>query len=315
MQNRRQAEAAAHNPLREENDMRIERTGKIIDGFYVVGHSAAPVFLLDGPFPVLFDAGFTGLSQLYERGIKHVLGSRSPRFLFLTHSHWDHVGAAAHLKQVWPEMKIAGSLASSEILARPRAIAQIKTLNQGALEVLRSWGIAEVYEGEFKPFAFDVVLKDARTIKIDPNRTVEAIPAPGHTWDGVAYWMPERKILVAGEATGCDGVCEFLVDHEAYRDSLMTLSALDVQILCIAHRLVFTGSDVEKHMTRSINQVPEYVNRVERYLREEKGDVDRVVARVKAAEWDKKSLPKQPLEAYLMNTKTRVKTVKRCMGD
>ncbi len=294
--------------------MRIERTGNIAKGFYGLGHSAAPVFLLDGPAPVLFDAGFTGLSRIYEREIKNILDSRSPAFLFLTHAHWDHVGAAAYLKQVWPEMKIAGSQASSAILARTGAIARIKTFNQGALDVLRSWGISEIYEGEFKPFDFDLVLNHAQVIKIDQNVTVEAIPAPGHTWDGMAYWIRERKILIAGEATGCDGVCEFSVDYEAYLDSLMTLSALDAQILCIAHRLVFTGSDVAKHMTRSINQVPEYVNRVKQYLKEEKGDIDRVVVRVKAAEWDPKPLPKQPLEAYLMNTKTRVKTVKRCMG-
>lgn len=295
--------------------MRIERTGNIADGFYVLGHSAAPVFLLDGPAPVLFDGGFTGLTHQYKRDIKKILGQRSPAFLFLTHSHWDHVGAVAHLKQAWPEMKIAGSSASSEILARAGAISQIKKLNHRAFEVLRSWGITEIYEGEFEPFVFDVALKHGETIKIHQDLTVESIPAPGHTWDGVAYWIRERKILIAGEATGCDGVCEFSVDHEAYLNSLMALSALDVQILCIAHRLVFTGSDVKNHMTRSINQVPEYVNQVKQYLREEKGDVDRVVARVKGAEWDKKSLPKQPLEAYLLNTKTRVKTVKRHMAD
>ena len=250
---------------------------------------------------------------MYEREIKAVLGQRSPAFLFLTHSHWDHVGATFYLKQVWPEMKIAGSLESSQILARPGAIAQIKTLNQGALDVLRSWGVSEVYEGEFKPFNCDVVLIQGQTIKVDQDLTLEAIPAPGHTWDGTAYWIREKKILIAGEAAGCDGVCEFLVDHEAYRNSLVTLAGLDVQILCTAHNLVLTGPDVRTYMTRSINQVPEYVDRVQRYLGEEKGDVDRVVTRIKAVEWDKMPLPKQPMEAYLLSTKARVETVKRHM--
>lgn len=293
--------------------MRIEWTGNIANSFYVLGHSAVPIFLLDGPTPLLFDAGFTGLSYMYEREIKAVLGQRSPAFLFLTHSHWDHVGATFYLKQVWPEMKIAGSLESSQILARPGAIAQIKTLNQGALDVLRSWGVSEVYEGEFKPFNCDVVLIQGQTIKVDQDLTLEAIPAPGHTWDGTAYWIREKKILIAGEAAGCDGVCEFLVDHEAYRNSLVTLAGLDVQILCTAHNLVLTGPDVRTYMTRSINQVPEYVDRVQRYLGEEEGDVDRVVTRIKAVEWDKMPLPKQPMEAYLLSTKARVETVKRHM--
>ena len=293
--------------------MRIQRTGNIVEDFYVLGHSAVPVFLLDGPAPLIFDAGFTGLSEIYERGIKNILGSRSPAFLFLTHSHWDHVGAAAYLKQVWPELKIAGPMASSKTLSRPGVVGRIKMLNEGALEVLCSWGISALYEGEFEPFAFDVVLKPGQTTKIHTDLTVEAIPAPGHTWDSTAYWIREKKILIAGEATGCDGVCEFLVDHEAYGASLLTLAELDAQVLCIAHNMVLTGADVAKHMSRSILQVDEYVSRVQRYLKEEQGHEDRVVARIKAMEWDRKTLPKQPLEAYLMNTKMRVKTVWRHM--
>jgi len=295
--------------------MRINWTGEIADGFYVLGHSATPIFLLDGPAPLLFDAGFTGLWHLYEKAIKNILGNRSPAFLFLTHSHWDHVGTAAYLKEIWPEMKIAGSLKSSRILARKGAISQIKTLNQGALEVLRSWGVREIYEGEFKPFTLDVVLEDGQRMEIKKGLTVEVIAVPGHTWDSTAYFIQERKILVAGEAAGCDGVCEFLVDHEAYGASIKLLAALDVETLCTAHNFVFTGPDVGTNMTRSIRQVGEYVGQVKRYLKEEKGDVNRVVARVKTAEWDPKPLPKQPLEAYLINTKTRVRTIQKHMSD
>ena len=295
--------------------MRINRTGKIADDFYVLGHSAVPIYLLDGPAPLLFDAGFTGLLNLYEKAIKNVLGNRTPAFLFLTHSHWDHVGTAAYLKEIWPEMKIAGSLESSNILARKGALSQIKALNQGALEVLRSWGVSEVHEGAFKPFTLDVTLEDGQRMEIEKDLTVEVLSVPGHTWDSTAYFIREREILVAGEAAGCDGVCEFLVDHEAYGASIERLAQLDVEILCTAHNFVFTGPDVRTNMTRSLRQVGEYVDRVKRYLKEEKGDPDRVVARIKSSEWDGKLLPKQPLAAYMMNTKTRVRTIRKHLSD
>lgn len=57
-------------------------------------------------------------------------------------------------------MKIAVSLKSSRILGREGALSQIKSLNRGALGVLRSWGVSEIHKGEFKPFTLDVVLKD-----------------------------------------------------------------------------------------------------------------------------------------------------------
>lgn len=295
--------------------MRIGWTGEIADGFYVLGHSAAPIYLLDGPEPILFDAGFTGLLHLYKKAIKHVLGKRSPAFLFLTHSHWDHVGTAAYLKRIWPEMLIAGSAESSKILLRKGALSQIKALNERSLEVLRSWGVSEIYEGAFKPFTFDVVLENGQRVEIEKDLMVEVIATPGHTWDSTTYFIREKKILVAGEAAGCDGVCEFLVDHEAYVTSMELLSGLDVEILCTAHNFVFTGPDVKKNITRTIRQVGEYVDRVKGYLKEEKGDLDRVTARVKSAEWDPKPLPKQPLEAYMMSTKTRIKTIRKHMAD
>jgi len=289
--------------------MRINCTGKIADNFYVLGHSAVPTYLLDGPSPLLFDAGFTGLLRLYEKEIKNVLGNRSPAFLFLTHSHWDHVGSAAYLKEIWPEMKIAGSLESSKILARSGAIAQIKALNQNALEALCGWGVSDIYEGQFKPFVLDVILRDGQKLKIEKGLTVEVTAVPGHTWDSTAYYLPQKKILVAGEAAGCDGICEFLVDPKAYGASMELLAAMDVETLCTAHNYVFTGPDVSKNMKRSLGHIKEYVCQVKRYLKEEKGNVDRAVARVKTAEWDEKPQPKQPLEPYLINTRIRVKNI------
>lgn len=132
--------------------------------------------------------------------------------------------------------------------------------------------------------------------------------------DTTAYWVPEKKVLVAGEAAGCDGVCQFLVDHEAYRNSMVKLAALNAEILCTAHKLVVTGSDVREYLDQTISELDEYVNQVKRYLKEENNNLERVVARVKALDWDPKPLPKQPLNAYLLNARTRVKTIMEKMA-
>jgi glyoxylase-like metal-dependent hydrolase (beta-lactamase superfamily II) len=289
--------------------MRIECTGKIAEDFYVLGHSAVPVYLMDGPVPVLFDAGFTGFFHHYERSVRDILGSRSPGFLFLTHAHWDHVGAVSHLKKLWPEMKIAGAQASERILKRSGALERIEILNREVLEVLSSWGVPNIFEKPFEPFAFDMVFEPGQIIEIHKGLTLETIAAPGHTWDSTAYWIPEKKILVAGEAAGCDEVCQFLVDHEAYRNSMVKLAGLDAEILCTAHKLVVTGSDVPEYIDETLSELDEYVHQVKRYLKEENNNLERVVARVKALDWDPKPLPKQPLNAYLMNARTRVKTI------
>jgi hypothetical protein len=154
-----------------------------------------------------------------------------------------------------------------------------------------------------------MVLKPGQTIELGSGLSVKAIPTPGHTWDFLSYWVPEKRILVAAEAAGCDEVPEFLVDYDAYRSSLETLSRLDAKVLCTGHHLVLTGADAKKHILRSLDQASDYVVMIKRFLREEDGDVDRVVDRVKAEEWDPKPLPKQPERSYVINTKARVITV------
>ena len=294
--------------------MRIKRTGKIADDFYALGNHAVPVYLLDGQMPVLFEAGFTSLSLLYEKEIKEILGNRSPYYLFLSHSHFDHIGAAHYLKSVWPEMKIAGSGRIGEVLARPNALELIIKLNKEAIQAAQSWGVTSIYEKPFSPFDLDLTVSSGQVIDLGENSSVKVIHTPGHTWDFMSYWLPEMKILVASEAVGCDDghgniVTEFLVDYDQYRKSLEKLAKLDVEILCPGHNVILTGPDSKDYTRCSLRQAADYVSMVEGFLRSEQGNIKRVVSRVKAWQWDPKPLPKQPEHAYLLNTQTRVKKI------
>jgi glyoxylase-like metal-dependent hydrolase (beta-lactamase superfamily II) len=173
---------------------------------------------------------------------------------------------------------------------------------------------ASLYDRPFEPFDLDLVLSHDQAIELDPDCHVKAIHTPGHTWDFLSYWVPEKKILVASEAIGCDDgsgyiSTEFLVDYDVYRNSLERLVLLDAQILCQGHKLVLTGLDAQEHLRRSFEQAADYVTMVERLLSVEQGDIDRTVAQVKAVEWDPKPWPKQLESAYELNTRARVSTI------
>lgn len=291
--------------------MRFEQTGKIAEDFYVVGNPGVPIYLLDGPMPVLFDAGVTMMSCCYAEDLQRILGRRQPAYLFLTHSHFDHIGAVSYLKSVYPRMKVAGPAHVGDILENPRAVHVIRELNREALRYGSVSPGRAIYRGNFEPFALDVVLKPGELINLAADRRVEAISAPGHTWDFMSYWIPEEGILVASEAVGCDDgtgyiYTEFLVDYDVYRRSLLHLARLNIRVLCPGHKMVLTGRDVRKYLRRSLEQAAEYVAMVEKFLLAEHGDIERAVARVKAAEWDPRPFPKQVEPAYLMNTQARV---------
>ena len=98
--------------------MRFDKTGKVAKNFYILGSLHVPVYFLDGATPVLFDAGLTALADIYVEEAGRVLNGRSPSYLCLTHSHFDHVGSASRLKAAWPEMRIIGSPKPNAPLSR-----------------------------------------------------------------------------------------------------------------------------------------------------------------------------------------------------
>ena len=298
--------------------MRFEGTGKVTEDFYVTGSPVVPVYLLDGPVPVLFDSGITALAYLYEKDIKKILGGRKPAYLFITHSHFDHIGAAFFFKETWPDLLIAGSARCQEILKRPGAVELINNLNVQARKEMKESGVTPIYQSPFQVFDIDMIIDPDSEIKINPSITVNAISTPGHTWDFMSYWIPEKKILIGSEALGCyEGKgyvqTDFLIDYDKYLDSLKKLTDLEVEIVCVGHHAVFSGPDAREHMNASLKAAPDYLTMAEKILTEERGDVDRTIERIKAIEWDQRPWPKQPEQAYLISSRQKVMIIRERM--
>lgn len=292
--------------------MIIKTTGSIGSGLYVLGTNRIPIYLLDGKSPVLFEGGFSCLGPAYKNDLQKVLGGRRPEYLFLTHVHFDHCGSAAFLKKHFPEMKIAGSKRAAEILFRPGAIKLISVLNQAGKESMEKWFPDLSSKEVFQPFVIDQVLSDGDRIDLGEDLHVEVLATPGHTWDSLSYYVPEKKILIASESAGCQDhtgymFTEFLVDFQAYLESIVRLSRLDVEIFCQGHGSVFIGKEAKAFFARSLEAAQKFKQVVEECLSAERGDIQKAVNRIKAVEYDPKPEPKQPEPAYLLNIEARVK--------
>jgi len=293
--------------------MVITTCGHIKYNLHYLVHPGLPIFLFDGPEPVIFDAGFSCMGKIYVAAIKSVLGDRQPSILFLTHSHWDHCGSAATLKSAFPGMKIAADPAVADIVKRPKALALIRRLNEEAAVDIRKDPRAEPYldNEPFQPFEVDIEIRDGQVFELGGRTTVQVIATPGHTQDHHSFYLPQEKILIAGEAAGLYYSPtmlspEFVSDYDAYLASIRRLALLPTEVFCQGHFACLVGEEeISDYFKRSIDETIRFKNRVDELLDEEAGSIERVVQRIKEEQYYTSEI-KQPEATYTINLLNRV---------
>jgi glyoxylase-like metal-dependent hydrolase (beta-lactamase superfamily II) len=278
---------------------------RIKKNLYCLGPPFLPVYLLDGDFPVLFDAGMSSFSSHYISEIKAVLNGRSPKFLLLSHMHFDHCGSAGYLKEAYPELVICASAEGAEIIQKPSAVKLISELS--------NFDPSGKFQ-EFKPFAVDKILEDGERLPLSAKTEIEVISSPGHTRDMLSFYLPQQLTLIPSEAAGVPAhnnyvYTEFLVDCNAYFQSLKRLSGYPFDTLLFAHNYFYTDTDAHTFFNHAIKLGYSFQKRLLELLDRYGSDLDSACQIVKQEEYDQIKDPKQPEPAYLLNLKAKLNAV------
>jgi glyoxylase-like metal-dependent hydrolase (beta-lactamase superfamily II) len=298
----------------------LKSTGKITEDFYLLLNAEIPLFLADGDNPVAFDAGFACLGPFYAEAIGKVLGRRPLKELWLTHSHYDHCGAAGYLQKHLEGLAVGAAPGAARVMERPGAVAVISQLSKVAHAMMKDEFGLEAPDIDFVPYRVDRVLREGFEFEISRRLSIKVIETPGHTRDCLSFYLPQIKALISSEAAGIPDVtgyiyADFLVDYDLYRASLEKLAGLDLAFVCVGHGGVIAGPDAAGYIQKAASQCADFKNQVERLLDEEHGDMDKVMAKVRACEYDPKPNPKQPEPAYLLNLKARVAAIHKRLCD
>ncbi len=294
--------------------MMLNSAGKIGEDLYAIGDHRLPAFLFMGTEPVLFDAGMDFMGPAYLRDLKKYLGDPSRlKYLLLTHSHFDHSGAAPYLKRKISGLKIGASSKAAEIFQKASAVEFIRNLSRGAQKNFSSQ-VDPWEDSVFKPFNIDRILNDGDRLDLGPGKTVQVLATPGHTRDALSFYLPYRKALVAGEAVGVYNRAgeiqpEFLSGYEDYRASLQRLHPLEIDILMMAHLHVLTGEDARGYIAKSLEATGSFRKRIEDALRRFQGNQEKVVQEIFQEDYVKRKTSIQDQEPFRINLAAKVKAV------
>ncbi len=289
-----------------------ESKGKITEEFYALGNPALPSYLLMGRSPVLFDSGMTVMGPLYLQDLKKILSdSNRLKYLFLTHSHFDHAGSAPFLKRKIPGLNIVAGKLAADIFKRPNAIQLIQSLSSPMEEKFKSQvGDEDV---TFLGLELDRVVEDGEEITLEDGTEVRAIATPGHTRDTVCYYIPKLKALLGGEAVGSfdrefNVRPVFLSSYDDYLSSLEKLRTLKIDLLLLGHHFALT-EDAQGMIPKAIEATRAYGKRIREELKTSEGNQEAVVKKVFREDYVERKLINQEERPFLINLTAQVKAV------
>lgn len=272
-------------------------------------------FLLDdGKTSILFDTGFGFNGYRMAEKVKELLGERKLDYIFLSHSHYDHVLGAPYVLRFYPEAVVVAGEYAATIFAKPTARNIMRNLDRKYADTC---GIGE-YEDLIDDLKVDVTVNDGDEIKCG-DMTFSVISLPGHTKDSIAFYLQEKKFLLGSETLGGyfgndTYLPFFLVGYQMSLDAFAKVKQMDIDYMLLPHYGV-----VDKEETRRFLKNAELVFRdtaaeiVKMY--KTGGTVEDGVEYYKKRFYTEIVAPYYPIDAFRLNTSIMVELIKKEMVE
>lgn len=247
----------------------------LADNVIVLYDNMFPLYIVTGEKNCLIDSGTAVQAPAVHERIDRVLAAANPAgnrkidTLLLTHSHWDHTGAAYYLQQEYG-FDVMASQRTVDLLQKRKVIDMINRMNRGYRELVKAGS-----DIRFDYLRDLQAVKEGDTIPIDSGSYFEVFESPGHTKCSVVFLMQPGRILFTGDALGLiddKGRIRplFFSNYSQYEDSLKKLARLDAEVLAFPHNKFITGKErIKKHLDDALAQTQEVRDLILTFLKAE----------------------------------------------
>jgi 2-aminobenzoylacetyl-CoA thioesterase len=227
---------------------------KITGNFYRLGTPSYPVYLSVGTDAMIIEGGIGAIANLLDDQLAEVgISPERLRYIALTHTHSDHIGAIPHMKKLWPHIQTVASPIAVKLLQEKTVIKDHVAMEKVRTKILLAKG--EVKEPivieEHPVFNVDVIAKEGDVIDLGSGVKWTVCETPGHSPCHTSYYEEAEKIVSIGDATGFyvpekdENWPNYFSSLEAYCNSIRKLYALSAKIGVLSHNYVIEGTVAE----------------------------------------------------------------------
>lgn len=236
-------------------------------------HPGDSSFLIDnGETSILYDSGFGFTGDEVCGNIKNILKDRKLDYIFLSHSHYDHVLGSANVLKKYPDAKVVAGEYAATIFKKDSAKKIMRDLD---VKFAEKCGFGE-YPDLTCMLKVDIPVKDNDVIKTgDLNFII--LNLPGHTKCSIGFYCEEYKLLLSSETigvyNGCDGVVpSYLVGYDMALKSIDRVLKLDIDKILVPHFGLLTGEDTKKYLYSAKKNAIEFAENVYGLIKQDKND-------------------------------------------
>lgn len=207
-----------------------------------------PALIKGEGYNILVDASYPRTLHRIEKAVaQHGLSMEDLTHVVITHHDFDHIGSLAALKRKYPRI---------QIVASEKEIPYISG-KEKSLRLRQAESLYDSLPEEERPQAlrFQHLLESVETVAIDRGvkdgdlivSGVVVVGTPGHTPGHISLYMPDEKVLIAGDALVFrNGVLEianpeYTLDPQAALNSVRRIQNLGADTILCYHGGKYTG--------------------------------------------------------------------------